>query len=146
MGMYTEFHFNSSIKKDTPKEVVEILIWMVRGEYHERPKNLPKHKFFECSRWAVLFRMDSYYFDAKTNSYFEFDDVSKCYYLNIKSNLKNYDDEISEFLDWIHPYLDKFDGEFLGFYRYEEYENPTLLYHGSNEIEHFFVSNHREEP
>ena len=32
MGMYTAFHFASELKKDTPKEVIEILKFMDRQE------------------------------------------------------------------------------------------------------------------
>ena len=72
--------------------------------------------------------MDSYYFDADTHSTLRFDDISDSYRLCIRCNLKNYSDEIQKFIDWIIPFLDKYEGEFLGFYRYEETEVPTLVY------------------
>lgn len=75
-----------------------------------------------------MLRCDSYYFDADTHSTLRFDDISDSYYLCIRTNLKNYGQEIRHFVDWIMPYLDKFEGEFLGFSRYEETEEPTLIY------------------
>ena len=75
-----------------------------------------------------MLRMDSYYFSADTNSTLRFDDISNAYYLCIRTNLKNYDNEITEFIDWIKPYLNKLDGDFLGFSRYEETEIPNLIY------------------
>jgi hypothetical protein len=40
--------------------------------------------------------------------------------------LKNYALEIENFLDFISPYVET-DG-FIGYYRYEESENPALIY------------------
>lgn len=74
--------------------------------------------------------MDSYYFDADTISTLRFDDIGNSFYLCIRTNLKNYDSEIEHFIDWIMPYLDKYEtGQFLGFYRYEEDEQPTLIFY-----------------
>lgn len=127
MGMYTEIHFNAELKKDVPVEIVSVLRYML-GEVEPRPP-LPAHPFFETDRWHVLFRMDSYYFDADTHSTMRLDKISGAYYLCVRANLKNYDQEIDKFVDWITPYLDKHDGDFLGFKRYEEDEWPTLIHH-----------------
>lgn len=69
---------------------------------------------------------DSYYFDGSTNSEMVFDDISKTWKINIRANLKNYDSEIEEFLDWLEPYIGTED--FIGYMRYEEWEDPTLIY------------------
>lgn len=132
MGMYTEFHFNSCLKKDTPEEVINVLNYMLWVN-EEKPK-LPKHELFETDRWQVMLKSDSYYFDADTCSILRYDDIGKEYFLCIRSNLKNYCNEIRKFLDWIHPYLDKLDGDFLGFYRYEETEYPTLIWYRNDGI------------
>jgi hypothetical protein len=126
MGMYTELHFNSELKKDTPKEVIELLKFMV-GEGKESG-NLPDDPLFKSERWKFMLQCDSYYFDADTHSTLRLDDISGSYYLCIRCNLKNYDSEIKKFIEWIKPYLNKTKGEFLGFYRYEEDETPTLIY------------------
>lgn len=126
MGMYTEIHFNSKLKANLPKNIVDVLQYMI-GERENEPE-LPDHEFFNCDRWRSLFRMDSYYFDADTHSTLRFDDISSAYYLCVNANLKNYDNEIEKFIDWIMPYLNKDEGEVLGFYRYEETETPTLIY------------------
>jgi len=76
----------------------------------------------------------SYYFDADTISTIRKDDITQQWTLCIRCNLKNYDDEIEKFLDWIHPYLDKQEGDFLGFYRYEETEQPTLIHYGLQQL------------
>ena len=125
MGMYTEFHFNTELKKDTPQSVIDILSFMV-GDKKKEP-NKPVHEFFECARWKYLFTMDSYYFSADTYSTLRYDDISESYFLCVRSNLKDYDNEIVKFLDFISEYIED-DEEFLGFYRYEEEKKPTLIY------------------
>lgn len=63
MGMYTELIFGCSLRKDTPREVIEILKFMVdKSEFKEFSKPLPDHKFFQTSRWSRLFQWSSYYF------------------------------------------------------------------------------------
>ena len=126
MGMYTELHFNSELKEDVPKQVLEVLEFMVGN--NETEPNPPSHELFQDTRWAYMLRCDSYYFDADTRSTLRFDKIGNCYYLCIRCNLKNYADEIEKFLDWIMPYLAKEEDDFLGFSRYEETEEPTLIY------------------
>lgn len=130
MGMYTELHFNSELKKDLPENVLKTLQYMI--DHENDPTDLPEHELFECDRWTMLFTCDSYYFDADTYSTLRFDKISNAYYLCVRANLKNYNSEIEKFIDWIDPYLEKFEGEFLGFYRYEEDEQPTLIYKKAN--------------
>lgn len=125
MGMYTEIHFNSELRRDTPSEVLAVLRYML-GDGDEPP--LPDHPLFSTTRWRYLFTMDSYYFDADTHSTLRFDDIAKTHFLCVRSNIKNYDGEIEAFLDWIDPYLEKYPGDFLGFSRYEETEQPTLIF------------------
>ncbi len=129
MGMYTELHFNAEIIKDAPEEVIEILEYMVNKE--TTYKTIPNHEFFITERWKSLFSSDSYYFSADTHSTFRYDKIGQCYYLCVRSNIKNYGSEIEKFIDWIMPYVVSSD-EFLGFYRYEESREPTLIYKESN--------------
>lgn len=130
MGMYTEFHFNSQLKQATPETVIAVLDYMMGKPAHEL--ELPEHELFKTDRWRWMLQSDSYYFDADTSSALRFDDISKNYYLNIRCNLKNYNSEIEKFVNWIMPYLDKENGNFLGFSRYEESEEPDLIYYVSN--------------
>ena len=121
MGMYTEFHFNVALRDDTPREVIDILKFML-GDSTTRPQ-LPDHELFTTSRWRYMLRTDSCYFPAQTSSMLgEYNELS------IRCNLKNYDNEIKFFVDWIIPYLHPSNGKFLGFYMYEEDEHPTLIY------------------
>lgn len=125
MGMYTEFHFNVQLKKDVSEQVVNVLNKML-GE--DVDVSLPEHELFITPRWEIMLRCDSYYFDAQTHSALIKDKFSEGLYLCIRCNLKNYDSEIEKFVDWIKPHIDGYEGKFLGFSRYEETEEPTLIY------------------
>ena len=126
MGMYTELHYNAELKKDADPSVIAILKYMV-GDSEDYP-TLPNDELFSSSRWEYMLRCDSYYFAADTHSTLRFDDISDAYYLCVRCNLKNYDSEIEKFIVWIRPYIAHINGDFLGFYRYEEFEQPTLVY------------------
>lgn len=135
MGMYTEFHFNAELVKDLPKEVENILKYMI-GESDVTdisPSDLLNHKLFSTPRWQVMLMGDSYYFAADTISTLRYDNITNSHFLCIRCSFKNYDSEIELFLDWISPYIEMDSGEFLGFYRYEMDEIPTLIYHKKDE-------------
>lgn len=125
MGMYTELHFNSELKRDTPEWVINTLEYMVDNK-DAIPPSTDKHPLFSTTRWRHMLCSNSYYFDADTISTIRYDDITKAYYLCIRANLKNYDSEIEKFIAWIMPYLAKSEGDFLGFYRYEE-TDPTVV-------------------
>lgn len=125
MGMYTELNMGVEIA-NVPK-VIDVLKYMLH-DIDDEPE-LFEHKLFETPRWDYMLRCDSYYFDGQTDSKLFKDDLyedSSMYYLNVRCNLKNYSSEIELFLDWLSPYI-KTEG-FLGYMRYEEDENPTLIY------------------
>ena len=124
MGMYTELHYNVELRKDVPAQVIAALEYMLD---HCKPEARCDHPLFKTDRWSVMLSMDSCYFAAETHSTLRFDDISDQYYLCVRSNLKNYDSEIEKFIDWMDPYVDAFDGDFLGFHRYEESEDPVII-------------------
>ena len=124
MGMYTEVHFNVKLKQDVPNQVISILHDMVEGK---RASRTADHEFFDCDRWKWLFTSDSYYFAADTHSTIRYDSIGLCWYLNVRSNIKNYFDEIQKFCAWIDPYISADTGDFLGFMRYESNEDPDLI-------------------
>lgn len=126
MGMYTELHYNTALKVDVPNNVLDVLRYML-GETEEKPE-IPEHDLFNTTRWPNMLRSDSYYFDGDTHSTLRHDDNTDTHYLCVRCNLKNYDDEIFLFVNWIRPYIDKNPGDFLGFSRYEEAVTPDLIY------------------
>lgn len=124
--MYTELNCAFGLKEGTPQAVIDILIFMTaRGK--EPP--LPDHPLFKTERWTFMLQSDSEYFSGDTHSVVRFDDVCCEWHVTIRSNVKNYDGEIEHFFDWITPHIDAFDGDFIGYSRYEETEVPTLIYH-----------------
>jgi hypothetical protein len=131
MGMYTEFHFNAELKKSTPEHVIKTLEYMVKCPNNYNSDFVPPdHALFKLDdrRWCYMLQSDSYYFPTDTHSTLRLDDISETYYLCIRCNLKNYQQEIQHFLDWVTPYLYCSDGDFLGFYRYEDNNQPALLH------------------
>lgn len=119
MGMYTEIYVNADLKKDTPQEVIDILSAMCKkdgeaGCLSDKPR-----------RWAYLFNNGSYYMPLTECAKLTHNDIAECYSLLAKGDIKNYCGEIEEFFDFIMPWC---DGEFIGYYRYEESREPTLVY------------------
>lgn len=128
MGMYTAISLGIELRKDTPDEVTELLRCMVYGNYGGQVGcKIPDHPFFVCTRWQSLFRMDSYYFDYQTNWSFDLDEITRTWHLSGVSNLKNYDNEIDKFLDWINQYIHQAACGHLGWTRYEEDIYPRLI-------------------
>lgn len=130
MGMYTELSIGIELKSDTPKAVIDVLEYMARGG-----DTVPAygHPLFETDRWDWMLRSGgSYYFDAKPSLYFGHDDIPNAWFLSVRTNIKNYCSEWEKFLDWLCPFIDT--QGYLGTYRYEESDDPTLVYKIGNEI------------
>lgn len=121
MGMYTEFFFRAELKKDAPEALVEYLKEVLDPDV---PWSLKKfkfddHPFFNCLRWQDIFASSSYshpYCESK----FHASDGIRPPSVEIHSSLKNYTGEISGFVDWILPWLNHYEGDFLGYSLYED--------------------------
>lgn len=124
MGMYTELVLKCEVKSNIPPVVTSILEYLFNGGEH--PEELPHDEFFLCPRWHMIGRCNSYYHHPAALSSF----VDG--YLFSRSDLKNYDNEIQKFLNWVAQYLDN-DGV-IGWVWYEEEEKPSLIYLGNNSI------------
>lgn len=119
MGMYTELHFNSMLKRGTPQSVIDTLRFML-GDLETQPP-LPTHELFQCPWFKYMLRNDTY-------STLQLWDVTNSYYLCIQSCFKNYENELGKFIHWITPYLAKQPGDFLGYSLYEGTQQPVLLF------------------
>ena len=131
MGMYTEMIFGARLKENTPKEVIDTLQYMVRGNLgKEIQLLLPKHELFKCPRWDMLFRGGSAYFPVFNFPTMTKDEFDNTYALSTRANLKNYDNEIKLFLDWIKPYVMDGSGgrDFYAIVCYEDQDEPTIYY------------------
>ena len=113
MGMYTELVLHIKIKSDVPDDVSEVLEFMFNHAENDDLDNdiVPNHNFFKCDRWFMLGGFSSY----ENNK------------VIAKSEFKNYDNEIDLFIDWIKPYLNHKDGDFLGTQCYELDTVPTTI-------------------
>lgn len=133
MGMYTEIYTKITFKEDTPKEVIDIIKYMV-GMIDETELNgAPDHPLFKTGRWDFMFQCCSYYHMPETNVKFWFDDIANQWFLNGRSDLKDYDQEIAKFFDWVKPYCETRGDEktFIGYHLYEEEDTPTLVFIGN---------------
>ena len=131
MGMYTEIYICSEIKDDTPDSVLKVIQYLFDGKQELKDwekLELPAHEFFKTDRWRIIGKCCSYYHIPFATSDLRYDEISKSYHLVSRSDLKNYDGEIGLFFDWIMPYLDKYEGEFIGYSRYEENDEPKLYF------------------
>lgn len=131
MGMYTELNIGIELKRETPSEVIAALKHMALGDAY--PVVKLDHPFFETDRWTWALRSGgSYYFDAKPYIRFEYDNISSSWFLTVCTNIKNYRGEWEKMLDWLGPWIST-DG-YIGTYRYEEAERPTLLFAENDKV------------
>ena len=133
MGMYTEFHLNAKLSEDTCSQDLAILEYMTREDDNavEKPDFVPSHRLFSTRGWEYMLVGGSH-FPADPHTTFRHDRHYSCYRLCVRCSLKNYDGEIEAFVDWIRPLVNGDDGDptcaLLGFMRYEESRDPTLIY------------------
>ena len=118
MGMYTEIYVNVDLKEDTPDEVINVIRDVCEGRTSEGKPD----------RWCQLGYSMSYYTPNTSCSNLTLDKISGRYSLLLKGDIKNYEGEIEQFFDFIEPHVD--DEEFMGYLRYEEDREPTLIYKG----------------
>ena len=135
MGMYTEVAIGVEFKEDVPQAVVDVLSWMADKDtaIDAAPPPLPDHPLFKTDRWKWMLRSGgSYYFDAQPCLVWRKDDIGRCWFLTVWTSIKNYSNEWRLFLEFVAPHLAYEDRKFIGHYRYEEDDDPTLLYADGN--------------
>lgn len=127
MGMYTALVLDARLKDNVPKHVLETLEYMISANKPvEEGYVFPNHPLFGDTRWSRMLRGSSAYFPVEREPKLEFPFFGKSdrtYMLSVGFSIKNYDNEISLFLDWLKPYTE----EAIGWTMYEEDENPTLI-------------------
>jgi hypothetical protein len=107
---------------------VGVLFKLVNGNAFNGSE--PKHDFFKSQRVFLLRSAGSYSFPGTTEPSFKYDEIAKQWYLHFRTNIKNYDNEIEKFLDWIKPYIKQGSGaaNFYAIVTYEEDVIPTIYY------------------
>lgn len=126
MGMYTALHLAIELRKDTPLEVIRTLEYMTGM----RPETeaAPAHPLFQTGRWTHMLTSDSYYHSANAGNAFIYDDIAGTHFLTVLSSFKDYEDEITKFVDWISPHIYVHAPKWIGYSWYEEADEPTMLY------------------
>lgn len=114
MGMYTQLSIDISIDTDKIQELKQFLPGLLDSRVNIG--NAPDHPFFRTPRYpGFLLRSDGIF---KPDS-----SLRECYpggwWLKVETCLKNYDNEIQHFLDWLSTYVSDSDGP-CGTYKYEE--------------------------
>ena len=141
MGMYTALSIGVELNVEQSHPVTELLRYMI-GERPDEPKYTPAqymqinalHSLFITSRWEYMLQSDSYYFNYDTHFRLRWDDNAKAYFLSGVCNLKNYNQEIEHFLDWLNQFVADPEEGFLGWTMYEEDDIPTILYRKDGKI------------
>lgn len=131
MGMYTELYLTVGFKENTPNNVINILKYMCDPKEYVEPDFLPHdEEFFTKTHWAKFFRNSSHNFAPASTVNLWYNDIAKGWFLTLRCDLKNYDNQIGSFLKWIMPYVYVYGGSHshIGHIRYEEDREPTLLY------------------
>jgi hypothetical protein len=118
MGMYTEIYVNVDLKEDTPKHIVDVLRLICDGY---TPDGFP-------SRTCCLFSNCSYYTPRTHVNHLTYDEIGRQWSLLGKGDLKNYENEIEYFFTWLTPWVEGEPGDFIGYHRYEEAQEPTLVF------------------
>lgn len=128
MGMYTDFIYDADLRKETPKQVIELLEYMLDND-KPPPLRLPTAPLFLAYRWDCMLRMTYAASEVEGRSSLAINDGGK-FRLTIRCSLKNYDDEIEKFVEWIDPWVDAAPGAQLGASRFEEQEIATPILKG----------------
>lgn len=123
MGHYTRLKLDVQLQGDLPADVLAILQAMVAGNSHEFATPLPAHPLFACRNWDVIgYGAHSVFDDVIAPPHLQRagEGGATCWFLQMHFALKNYDNEIQQFLNWLGPYLACEPGTLVGEWQTEE--------------------------
>jgi len=128
MGKYTELNCAFSLKRHTPDEILDALLFMT-GQDDDEPTELPSHPLFKTAHWRYLLRATDAGDDAQSYGMagVELSETSGRFCVTIRRNLVNFGDEMHKFIDWITPYIFAHKGAFIGYTRSQDVEPVTML-------------------
>jgi hypothetical protein len=117
MGIYTDLIFGAELKKETPKQVINALKYIL-GELQDKPNDFPLPE----GRCEYVLQGPYYYFG--------FDKISRSWKISSRSSIKNYENEIEVFLEWIKPYIENgsWAKDIYAIVILEEGFKPTIYY------------------
>lgn len=116
MGMYTELFLRCSITNEAAETIKKVL----SGEI-ETPWVSPR-------RNSVLTSNSHYHFPFTYCHVEDLPYIKDDSYFFLRSDLKNYDDDIQIFLNWLMPHVTEPPGKFIGYSMYEEASEPTHIF------------------
>ena len=131
MGMYTELFLQVNLKKETPEEVIKAIEVMIgtSDEDIEPP--------FKGERWDFMLRQSSHYhFPFSVAKLEQLPYLEDKYFLFVRCDFKNYDGELSKFLEWLAPWVCPADTHYQGHHMYEECEEPTRIVFTEHGVEY----------
>ena len=126
--MYTEMIFGCKLSKSTPKECINALNYSINGAMEDWD-NLSEEdrQFHDDYDLGYLFHGSSYYFGVNlpVNRFWR-DNIDNCWHISVRSNIKNYEGQIENFLDYIADYVEQGSGYGSHVYAYVQYEEDAL--------------------
>jgi hypothetical protein len=126
VGMYTKLFYDAALSPDC--DAIPVLQFMMQRNLMKDPGfKPPDHPLFKTDRWSFMFHCGSEYFNKDTDSFLVYDIFNDKFNLHLDFNIKNYNNEIYHFIDWIDPYVIASPGDYLGYFQYEEDDGPTLI-------------------
>lgn len=132
MGHYTEFVLNVKLKPDLPASAIDVLRFL-SGQGPE-PQPVPDHPFFSRTQWRdTLIGLPPCVAMPHTPPVFqrdeEDDDDDAPYWLSVRAEFRNSEQEVEQFLDWLLAFLDAMDGDFLGYKKQNYGTDEVTLYY-----------------
>jgi len=132
MGTYTELILGCRLKKETPDNVIETLKWMARLSKKEPARLAFKTKSgrnpltgYICHYFGII---------EPQAPIFKFNKIAESWFLGSRAALKNYENEIEDFLEWIKPFIEQGSGEnnIYAIVIGEHSEEPVIYYNGED--------------
>lgn len=118
MGMYTELVMG--FRTQNP-ELIRFITELIEP-----------NKIYNDRRDFML-KSSSYYFPCSSPCSHIIEDNLGYHNVSIRCSLKNYEGEIEWFIEKVKSMLEEQNGELLGYYRYEENKEPTLIYENESQ-------------
>lgn len=124
--MYQELYLNAKLKNNIPENILKILKLMC-GDMSIEDILITSDALFKTENWQYMLQSESSRFDLTARSTIDYSPVDDCYVLRVSCSLNNSEKQIEKFLGFINNYLDKKPGQFLGYVRHEDNDNPLII-------------------
>lgn len=125
MGMFTELTLNCELRRDVPDFVINTIKYML-DIIKEPQEGYP----FTSGRFPIILLGSSAYFLDTNPTIFKFDELDNIWLLSTRSNIKNYNNEIETFIEWLKPYVKAGVGshDLYASVLFETNKTPTMYY------------------